>query len=133
MRLYGWFFLAVTLVAQVVGLYSPAAPGPDGVPGLDKIGHLLAFGVPTALAWLLGGRWLVPVLVLHAVVSEPLQHLLAPGRQLDWWDAVANLAGVVVGVLVGVVAVEAWRRRGHDGGMPSHRRAAQSARQEGSR
>lgn len=128
MQLYGWFFLAITLVAQVVGLYSPAAPGPDGVPGLDKLGHLLAFAVPTALAWWLGGRWLVPVLAVHAVVSEPLQHLLAPGRQLDWWDSVANL----VGVAVGVVAVEAWRRRGHDGGRPSHRRAADPARQEGS-
>ncbi len=97
-RLFGWLALVVALVLQVAGLYSTSPPQPGGVPGLDKVAHLAAFAVPSALAWLLGARWMVGVLVVHALVSEPLQHLLAPGRQLDPLDTVADLVGVVVGV-----------------------------------
>lgn len=93
--------LAVALVLQVVGLYSASVPGPDvGVPGVDKVAHLAAFAVPAGLAWLLGARWLVVVLVLHALVSEPLQSWVAPLRQPDLLDAVADLVGVGVGVAV---------------------------------
>ena len=98
----------VTLVLQVVGLYSATAPGPqEGPAGLDKIGHLLVFAVPAALAWLLGARWLVVVLVLHALVSEPLQSWVAPLREPDPLDAVADLLGVALGVAV----ARALRRR----------------------
>lgn len=113
-RLFGWLILAVSLVVQAWGLYAPSPPGPDGPPGLDKIGHLLSFGIPAALAALLGARWLLWLLLLHALVSEPLQQALAPTRQLDGWDTVADLVGIAVGVLV-VRAVQ--RRRRHDGGM----------------
>lgn len=123
-RLLGWSALVTTLVIQAYGLYSPSPPGPDGVPGLDKVGHLLAFAVPTGLAWLLGARWLVALLAVHAVVSEPLQHAVAEQRMLDWWDAVANLTGVALGVglalALGVALAPAARRRtGHDGTRPS--------------
>lgn len=93
---------------QAVGLYSQTAPGPDvGAPGLDKVGHLLAFGVPAALAWLLGARWLVVAFVLHALVSEPLQARVAPLREPDLLDAVADLVGIAAGVAV----ARALRRR----------------------
>ncbi|WP_298750915.1 VanZ family protein [uncultured Serinicoccus sp.] len=114
MVVLGWFALLVSLLVQAYGLYAPQAPGPAGVPGLDKVGHLLAFAVPAALAWWLRARWLVPVLVLHALVSEPLQQLLAPGRQADLLDAVADLLGVALGVWV---AATTRRRWGHDGDM----------------
>lgn len=108
---------------QVWGLYTPVVPGPAGVPGLDKIGHALLFGIPAALAWALRAPWVVLLLVGHALVSEPLQHHLVPGRMMDPWDAVADL----VGIALGVALVRAWRQRsGHDGGMPS------TAPQEGS-
>lgn len=106
-RLFGWTALVVALVLQVAGLYSTAAPQPGGLPRLDKVAHLAAFAVPAALAWLLGARWLVALLVVHALVSEPLQHQLAPGRQLDPWDAVADL----VGIGAGVVLARTLRRR----------------------
>lgn len=89
-------------------------PGPDGVPGLDKVGHLVAFAVPAALAWWLRARWLVPVMVVHALVSEPMQHLVAPSRQAELLDAVVDLIGVALGVWV---AATARRRWGHDGDM----------------
>ena len=110
----GWFALLVALLVQCYGLYAPQMPGPDGVPGLDKVGHLVAFAVPAALAWWLRARWLLPVLVLHALVSEPLQAVLAPGRQPDPVDAVADLVGIALGVWVAATTARRW---GHDGDM----------------
>ncbi|WP_298887875.1 VanZ family protein [uncultured Serinicoccus sp.] len=110
----GWFALLVSLLVQGYGLYAPQAPGPAGVPGLDKVGHLIAFAVPAALAWWLRAPWLVPVLVLHALVSEPLQQLLAPGRQADLLDTAADLLGVGLGVWLAATSQSRW---GHDGDM----------------
>lgn len=115
LRLLGWVLLALALVTQVSGLYAPAVPGPDGIPGLDKVGHFVAFAVPTALAVLLRARWVVLLLLVHALVAEPLQHALAPNRVAELVDALANLSGVAVGVLAARLAA----RRRHDGGMPS--------------
>lgn len=108
----------LAVVAQVAGLYAPSVPGPEGVPGLDKVGHLLAFAVPTLLARLLGARWAVLLLLAHALVAEPLQQVLAPTRMGELADAVANVSGVAVGVLVGRLLA----RSRHDGGMPSDER-----------
>lgn len=85
---------------QVAGLYSQSPPQPGGAPGLDKVAHLAAFAVPAALAHLLGARWVLVLLVLHALVSEPLQHTIAPARQMDLLDTVADLVGIAVGVLL---------------------------------
>lgn len=111
-RLFGWLALVVALVLQVAGLYSTSPPQPGGVPGLDKIAHLAAFAVPAGLAWLLRARWMVGVLVVHALVSEPLQHQLAPRRELDGLDTLADLVGIAAGV---VLARALLRRSGHDG------------------
>lgn len=101
-----WFALLVMILVQVVGLYSATVPGPEGISRMDKLSHLAGFGVPAALAWALGARWLVLVMIGHALVSEPLQGWLAPLRVPDVLDTVANLTGIVVGVLL----VEAVRR-----------------------
>lgn len=114
-RLLGWVLLAVALAAQVWGLYAPTVPGPEGVPGLDKVAHFLVFAVPTFLAWLLGARWVVLLLLVHALVAELLQHSLAPDRVAELADAIANVCGVAVGALAARLAA-GWR---HDGGMPS--------------
>ncbi|MGC5584085.1 hypothetical protein [Ornithinimicrobium sp. W1665] len=98
------------LLIQVVGLYSDSAPGPDGPAGSDKVGHLLAFAGPVALARVLGARWLVPVLLVHALVAEPLQAWVAPSRMMDPWDTVANLAGVGLGVVVARGAGRTWAK-----------------------
>ncbi|QFG69023.1 VanZ family protein [Ornithinimicrobium pratense] len=115
LRLFGWVLLGLAVVGQVAGLYAPTVPGPDGIPGLDKVGHFLAFAVPAFLARLLGARWMMLLLLVHALVAEPLQHTLTSNRVAELGDALANLVGLAVGALAARL-VARWR---HDGGMPS--------------
>lgn len=92
--------LAVAL--HLVGLYWPTTPdvGPLGFPGLDKVIHLLLFAAPT---WALLRLWprytslILGVMLLHIPISEFVQASLLPARSGDWWDAVADLVGVLVG------------------------------------
>ena len=105
-RTVAWTGFGAALVVQVWGLYLLTGGGePFVVPHLDKVAHLGLFAVPTALAALLGSRGALLVLALHALVSEPLQGWLTGGRQSDPWDTAADLAGMVLGVLV----VRTWR------------------------
>jgi VanZ family protein len=105
--------LSVLLVVQVAGLYSPTVPGPDGAAGLDKVAHLVGFALPTLVAGLLRARWVVVLLLLHAVVSEPLQGWLAPLRSPDPVDALADLAGVALGLgLATALSARGARARG---------------------
>ena len=97
-----WAALAAAVAVNLVILFAPEAPGPgrlDGVPELDKLVHLATFAV---LAWTgsragLAARWWLPLLGLHAVASEVLQHFLLPGRSGDPLDVVADLVGVLAG------------------------------------
>jgi hypothetical protein len=109
-RLLGWCVLIVLLVVQAVGLYAPTAPGPEGVAGLDKVSHAVGFALPAAVAWALGARWVVVLLLVHAVVSEPLQGWAAPLRSPDPLDTLADLVGVALGA--GAAAAVAAAARG---------------------
>ncbi|MBM6404345.1 VanZ family protein [Phycicoccus sp. CSK15P-2] len=94
--------LVLALVVQVVVLYAPEGPGQAPFAGADKVVHLTVFLVPTVLALLarLPVRGVVPALAAHAVVSEVVQGTLLPDRSGDLWDAVADLVGVGIGVLL---------------------------------
>lgn len=99
---------ACAVVASLALLYWPRAVGGDGPPHLDKAVHLLAFA---ALAWSglrarVPASWLLPLLVLHAGVSEVVQDRLLPGRSGDGADVLADLAGILVGT---VLARASWR------------------------
>lgn len=99
-RLVGWLALAVLAVVQVFSLYSAGQPGPEGVPGLDKLGHALMFGAPAALAVLMRLPWVLALVTAHALVSEPLQAWLVPTRAGDGWDLLADLVGIALGALL---------------------------------
>lgn len=93
-------FAVVVLVSLAV-LFAPASDVPSSPPGVDKVVHLLLF---TALA--LAGRWagvtrtvLAGLLVLYAAVSEVLQGTELVGRSASVADLVADVAGVVLGLL----------------------------------
>jgi VanZ family protein len=102
-------FAAVVLASLFV-LFAPASATPSGLPtGADKVVHLVLFA---ALAWT-GRRAGLPVtglaigLVGYAVASEVLQGLLPLGRTADPLDAVVD----VVGVALGLVLSRGVRRR----------------------
>ena len=108
----------VALLLQLVVLYAPSGGGAAPFPYVDKLVHASVFALPVLLG-LLARLPLIPVaavLALHAPVSEVVQGTLLPQRSGDPWDAVADLAGVALGVLTArAVAARSVRRSGgHD-------------------
>jgi VanZ family protein len=97
------------MAIQLVVLYSAHGLSGPQVTGLDKVVHVSIFAAP-ALAALMAGisaRWVLGILVVHAPVSELIQHFALPHRSGEVLDVVADLAGVAVGGLAFVV----WSRR----------------------
>ena len=101
--------LALAVAVNLVILFWPRPASPGGLPGLDKVVHLATFAslALTGLRAGLAGRWLLPVLVGHAVASEVVQELLLSRRSGDPRDVVADLAGVLAGTLL---ARASWGR-----------------------
>ena len=101
--------LVVAVVVQLVVLYLPGEQVPEAgfaVPGLDKAIHVAVFALPAFLAvWRGRSAWWALPFAVHAPVSELVQHAWVPLRTGDPVDVVADLAGVVLGV------VAARRRR----------------------
>ncbi|MGY1725277.1 VanZ family protein [Blastococcus sp. SYSU DS0533] len=100
---------AVALLLSAVVLFLPASGVPTAPPGTDKVVHLLVFA---ALA--VTGRWAgvprVPLgsaLLAYALGSELVQGLTPIGRTMSVPDVVADVAGMVLGLL----AWEASTRR----------------------
>lgn len=92
----------VALVVQLVVVYAPSGGGAAPFPNFDKLVHVTVFALPVLFA-LLARLPLVPVvavMALHAPVSEVVQATLLPHRSGDPRDAVADLTGVALGVLV---------------------------------
>jgi VanZ family protein len=91
----------LTLLINLAAVYWPSepVPGPQVVPHLDKLGHVVVFA-----ALVFTGRLarfpvlpLVVLVAVHAVVSEVLQHVLYTRRSGDPWDVVADWVGIAVG------------------------------------
>jgi hypothetical protein len=92
---------AVVLAVQLVLLYWPRAVQPAGGLPWDKIVHATIFGlvVVTGLRAGIPRRPWILVTLAHAVVSELVQHALLPNRSGDPYDALADVAGVVIAAI----------------------------------
>jgi VanZ family protein len=90
------------VVVQLFVLYVPAVPGGDPPAYADKVVHLAVFaaGAWTGHRARIGSYALGVALVAHAVASELLQMTLLPGRSGDPLDVLADVVGVVVGLVV---------------------------------
>lgn len=100
-------------LAMAVATLTPVAPGP-GLPGSDKAHHLLGFAVlalPVAVVRPRAMLWLAPVLAAYGGAIELVQPAVGRGRELADW--LADLAGIGLGTLVGLVTRRVgWRRSG---------------------
>lgn len=101
--------LVLALAAHLYGLYTPGEPSAsEWFPNSDKVLHFFGFAAPTLLAMLVVRHWWPAVVfAANAVISEIVQGLFLPNRDGDVWDALADLAGVLVATTVWL----AWRRR----------------------
>lgn len=91
---------AVALAVQFWALYVPRAPGlQTGLP-LDKVVHLALFAAVTWLGLRCGlpPTWVVALMLMQAALSELVQHWWLPQRGGDWWDFVADVAGIALGL-----------------------------------
>lgn len=96
--------ILVVLVHLAV-LYWPVVTVTGPVSWSDKVVHLLVFAAPT---WLVGwatrrAALSAAVFLVHAPVSELVQHYLLPARTGDVWDVVLDVVGVSVGAALLVV------------------------------
>jgi VanZ family protein len=97
---FGW---ALCIVLSLIA--SP--PLPADVPDGDKLGHLLAYLLLSAWAmWIFreprAQRRALLALCLLGVVIEVAQGTLTAYRMMDWRDAIADFAGVLIGWWLGL-------------------------------
>jgi len=107
----GLFWTLLILVACTwPGKDIPAAP----VVGFDKLVHAGLFIVWTIL-WTLAypqkGRTIVLVGMAYGLGLEFYQQLLPFDRTFDWWDAVADAVGVLIGYGMITLILNHYRQR----------------------
>ena len=102
---------ALAVLFQLCVLYWPVVSVEGPVSWSDKVVHVLVFAVPTYLVgWALRRVGLVvAIFLVHAPLSELVQHFLLPGRSGDVWDAVVDVIGVALAA--GLLLVKARRER----------------------
>ncbi len=107
-----WWWGATALWMSVIFLAS-AWPehGPPAAQGTDKVLHFVAYAVLTALlfgCWRATGHrsrlvastcYVGVIAIVYGLLLE-LYQLQVPGRDFQWYDILANCAGVVIAALI---------------------------------
>jgi len=116
---------ALSVLAQVYGLYRPAGPAqPAWFPGVDKLQHAVGFALPVLLVLHAEAarvrsnrgpsrRFCTATAVAfagHAVVSEVIQGSFYRSRTGDPYDVAADWVGITLGLLAHYVASRRGRR-----------------------
>jgi len=89
--------LALALIIAALTL-SPVTPGPQGLPGLDKLAHVLAFGAlaaPLAFAYPRHWRAVALAVLAYGGMIEIVQPFT--GRSAEWADLLADGLGAFLG------------------------------------
>ena len=94
-------FAVVVLVSLAV-LFAPGSDVPSAPPGVDKLVHCALFaGLALTGRWAgIGTAMLSALLVGYATVSEVVQGVTPLARSASLADGVADVAGVVLGLLL---------------------------------
>ncbi|HEY5927697.1 MAG TPA: VanZ family protein [Kofleriaceae bacterium] len=126
--------LPVYWIALAAATHYPRVRVPDEIPKSDKVLHFSAFAILALLFWLLLAArkrtsattvWIAAlVLIPYASLDEYTQRFV--GRDSDYFDWIANLAGITC-VLVAAeihrrVRANAWPDRSRDSPSDSSRR-----------
>lgn len=111
-----YFILGLVIVVAVcaASLSSKMSP-PNSVPNLDKFIHFWGYALIACGALIMpstgrGRVLLLSILLLGAGGTELIQHF-SPERTVSVWDFIANVTGVALGGLVGVLLSWAYRNR----------------------
>lgn len=96
----GMVHVLTAVLALVIALLTlmPQAPGPEGVPGLDKVAHFAAFAaLAVPLAWRYPHLW--RTVALSTLAYGGLIEIVQPltGRGAEWADLLADGTGAVTG------------------------------------
>lgn len=100
------FFTIAIAVGSLISIKNIAEPK---IHNLDKIIHFGAYGV-LALSWLLSFKKNIEskkyasltafVVFVYGIIIEVLQGTLTSYRQVDFYDILANFAGITIALLV---------------------------------
>ncbi len=107
-----WAFGVVLMLAATVVCLIPFPEVPTAFEFNDKLGHLVGHGA--LAAYFTGlvprrGWWKIFLyLMLFGVAIEVAQYYMQAGRNGDPRDLVANVAGVLLGLLVGWMGLARW-------------------------
>jgi VanZ family protein len=100
------------LLAGVIAVLTLAPVSAEGVPGSDKLHHVLGFA---ALSFPLpfARRKLALPVVLGVAAYGGLIELIQPhvGRQAEWGDFLADVVGAIIGASLGAQCGKWFRRR----------------------
>lgn len=121
-RRYPLSLLCIALI-WVLCFCHPPQTSMDGVPGIDKLAHVVMYLGTCGIMWWEYLRhhkalrlrhavlWLIVMPVLMSGVIELLQEFATVHRGGDWIDFAANTCGVVLGALFGRYVVWPYRKR----------------------
>jgi VanZ family protein len=110
----GWLWWTIGYVLVVATIYESLEPHPTPIPGVtsDKFEHFMGYFLLTT--WFCGCArrakyWLVALgLLMLGGGMEIGQGLMAIGREADWFDMLANSAGVTAGVIAALLGLGSW-------------------------
>jgi len=108
---FAWIWTILILIAcSWPGKSMPEAP----VVGFDKIVHIGLFSV-WAVLWLMASRKKALIIILlgfaYGLGLEVYQQLLPFDRTFDWWDALADAAGILLGAGFKKVVLDRYLQR----------------------
>jgi hypothetical protein len=102
--------LCILLACTIPGKSIPSSP----VIGFDKVVHIGLFGVWIVL-WLLATKRnaiaCIAAGIIYGVALEIYQQLLPFDRTFDWWDALADAVGVLLGYYFKIFVLDRYLQR----------------------
>ena len=117
LKIISSIYLLALIILSLVPLSGIESPGNS-----DKIAHFIAYAVLSVMAYFAAGSfkqraYLLLSLIALGIILEALQ-LVIPGRNFDYFDMLANIAGAISGFCISWM-IRASREQPRYGGCGS--------------